>query len=171
VAIALGAGVLAMFITMGLAPIFDTTPTDPVVTAPRPAPQQGPLVSTDLSEVKEAFALTEPVLVDTSSVRPDTRSPAVVLLNEDGSMLASTTYTVPFDQSWSQEDTNMITSLSVKLGYVTMGTNPNDRVFVVKALQPFIFADAPEKVYAVTLEAKTYSLTTARAQALMRTFK
>lgn len=161
---------LAGAIAAGTAPIFDTSPTDPVVTQPRQAPKQEPLVPTDLGQVEEAFGPFTPMVIDLNTPTPDTGE-GLLILQGDGSVLASTRYTVPFDQSWTLDSAREITSLSVKLGYVTMGTSFNDRVFVVKALQPFVFADDPGHVYAVTVQGQIRSVTTAVAEAMMQTFK
>jgi hypothetical protein len=145
------------------------TPQPPSVVRQLPPVEQPHLTQTDLQQVRDTLGpfSTIPVAGDTPT--PDTHSPAVLVLNQNGSTEASQTWTVPFDSTqWAQRDVFHIRSLSSKLGYMTIGTDIG-RTFVVKANQPFIFEEEPGQVYLIDANGTTLTITTARAEALRHT--
>ncbi len=146
--------------------VFNPPSSPPVVAQPiAPAPVPEPLVDTDIAQTRQALGPFETIVVSSDTPTPETRHPAVLILNEDGSTEASTAWTVRFDStSWTEEDVFQIKSLSTELGYVTIGSG-NGRTFVVRANQPFIFGSQPDKVIAVTLQGQTHVLNMSRAQA------
>lgn len=147
-------------------------PAQPAIEKPLPPAGQVPLEDTDLNQVKEALGPFTTIAVSADSPNPDTSHPAVLLLNQDGSTQASENWTVPFNgsTSWTQGDVAQIRSISLNVGYVTFGTNLQ-RTFVVKANQPFIFEEAPERVVVVDAQGNTWSSTMSRAQASRQPLK
>jgi hypothetical protein len=163
--IALGAGLLAAA-TAAVVIYATTGPTSPLGGKdPVPPVAQGPLTDTDLQQVKSVLGPFKAVTADADSPTPETNAPAVLILNQDGSTLASEKWTVPFEATqWSKGGVFQIRSQSVALGYVTIGTNLR-RTFVVKANQPFIFEETPQQVHIIDGQGNTWSVTTARAEA------
>lgn len=140
-----------------------TTPLDEK--DPLPPVAQGPLTDTDLQQVKTVLGPFKAIAADADSPTPETNAPAVLILNQDGSTLASEKWTIPFEATqWSKGDVFQIRSQSMALGYVTIGTN-RQRTFVVKANQPFIFEEAPQQVHVIDGQGNAWSVTTARAEA------
>jgi len=163
--IAVGVGLLAAAVTAVV--IYATTgpTTPPDEKDPVPPVAQGPLTDTDLQQVKSVLGPFKAIPADADSPTPETNAPAVLILNQDGSTLASEKWTVPFEATqWSKGDVFQIRSQSMALGYVTIGTN-RQRTFVVKANQPFIFEETPQKVHIIDGQGNTWSVTTARAEA------
>jgi hypothetical protein len=138
----------------------------PVVVQPLPHVEQSPLTQTDLQQVRDTLGPFATILVANDTPTPDTHAPSVLILNQNASTEASQAWTVPFDSTqWAQRDIFQIRSLSLKLGYVTIGTNVG-RTFVVRANQPFIFEDTPEQLYLIDGNGVLWTITTARAEAL-----
>ena len=163
--IAVGAGLVAAAITAVTIYAFSGPTTPPDEQDPMPPVAQGPLTDTDLQQVKSVLGPFKAIAADADSPTPETNAPAVLILNQDGSTLASEKWTVPFEATqWSKGDVFQIRSQSMALGYVTIGTNLK-RTFVVKANQPFIFEEVPQQVHVVDGQGNTWSTTTARAEA------
>ncbi|MGH8483324.1 MAG: hypothetical protein ACRESP_02880 [Pseudomonas sp.] len=124
-----------------------------------------PLVPTDIQQVRDALGPFETILVATDTPTPDTRNPAVLILNDDGSTEASTAWTVPFEPtSWTRENDFRIRGLSFDVGFATIAAS-NRRTYVVRAGQPFLFEDEPNRMLVVGPDGQMYALTMARAQA------
>jgi hypothetical protein len=163
----LGAALLAVVTIAAAIYIYATTgpTTQSDEKDPLPSVAQGPLTDTDLQQVKTVLGPFKAIAADADSPTPETNAPAVLILNQDSSTLASEKWTVPFEATqWSKGDVFQIRSQSMALGYVTIGTN-RQRTFVVKANQPFIFEEAPQQVHIVDGQGNTWSVTTARAEA------
>lgn len=137
---------------------------DPVTDEGLPSVENEPLEPTSLDEFKNIFGPFETIVIDTNSATPDTHDPAMLILNQDGSTQASQSWTVTFSaDSWDVATTPLeIGSMTVQMDTVFIGTN--DRTFVVKANQPFIFEERPETVYAVDAQGQIWSVTTAWAE-------
>ena len=164
-AIALAVAIVAGSVWTVVGEISSTPVSQPIVEQPVPPVVQEPLEETDLAQVKSVLGPFVTIVVSADSPTPETRSPAVLILHQDGGTSASQNWTIPFDTtSWSRRDAFQIRSLSSQLGYVTIGSNLQ-RTFVVKANQPFLFEDAPQQLCMIDAQGNTWATTTARAQA------
>jgi hypothetical protein len=127
---------------------------------------QEPLLPTDLQHIKSVLGPFQVIPVLANSPTPETNYPAILVLNQNGSTEASKSWTVGFDTDlWARDTASKVRSVSVELGYATIGSDIG-RTFVVKVAQPFVFEEMPEKVYAVDSSGVVWTVTSARAEAM-----
>lgn len=138
----------------------------PAVAQPMPQVPQETLSDNGLNQVKSVLGPFSVLNLDATNPAPETHSPAMLILNEDGSTLASQSWTVPFDSTkWKQSgDPFQVRSKTVQSGYVVIGTNIR-RTYVVGVNQPFIFAGDPETVYVVDAQGRFWFIATTPAEA------
>lgn len=161
---AFGAGFAALVVVLIMANAISGPKTEPQTDTEDPKVLQEPLEPTDLDHIKNVLGPFETIAVDANSPTPETQSPAVLILNQDHSTLASQDWTVPFDaDAWERDNnTPKIRSKTVEMDFMTIKTD-RDLIFVVKALQPFIFEETPDTVYVIDSEGQIWSITSARA--------
>lgn len=139
--------------------------------APLPAVQQQQPGVTDLQAMEHTFGpfVTLPA---SNSNTPDTRDPAILLINSDGSEAASTRVFVQFypGNPWVAQDAPQITALSVSNGYATFQLNTSQVfVYTVKVGQAFILEAEPGKVICIDAHGQQWSISTTSAATLRRT--
>lgn len=139
--------------------------------APLPAVQQQQPGVTDLQAMENTFGpfVTLPA---SNSNTPDTRNPAILLINQDGSEAASSRVFVQFypGNPWAPQDAPQITALSVNNGYATFQLNTsNVFVYTVKVGQAFVLAAEPSKVMCIDAHGNQWSISTTSAATLRRT--
>ena len=130
-----------------------------------PATQQ-PLQPTNLQQV-EAVLGPFSTLPASNSSTPDTQYPAVLMIRQDGSIGASSNWSVPFNTGagWTQQSAGQIVSLTVMSGFATFSTGPG-RSYTVKCNQSFVLEQDPQYVYVITSSSMQYSISSARAEVL-----
>lgn len=132
---------------------------------PLPPVEQPPLTPTDLQQVESRLG-SFVVLPASNSPTPDTQFPAVLMARQDGSVDASTQWTVPFqEKQWVQQDSLQITNVSLQGDYVTFSTGPA-RVYTVHVNQPFVLELVPQYVMVFDGHGKQWSISTTQAIAL-----
>jgi len=161
---------LVVGVVFGLAPVVlddVTSPSPQPASAPqKPPAAEAPLTQTDLQQVRSALGPFTVIPVLNNTPTPETKAPAVLILNQNGSTEASERWTVLYHTvQWSRRDSFYIRSVSMTLGYATIGTS-SGQVFVVKAGQPFLLEADPGHVLVVDASGLVYQLTTDRAEAL-----
>lgn len=173
-----GPRVLIAGIIAGLAIVFVTVMGNINSTPHRdlsPSPSIPPVASqqpqlTPLQQVSKDFGPFAPLQDDTSST-PDTKYPAVLLVDDGtGSVSASETVQVLFTkQSWEQQDLGQITNLTVENGYATFQTVSSTLfTYTVKVGQAFVLVSMPDTFLVIDSQKKIWQTSSARALALRR---
>lgn len=140
-------------------PLLQPAQIQPLNPAPRPDDD----LATDMSRVNANLGPFQTVQVSGDSPTPDTRSPAFLVLNDDGGTMASATYTVPFKTlPWKRSDAFQITGVTVERGYATIGTSFG-RSYIVAVDQPFLFERQPETTVLIDGSGSQWQITTTRA--------
>jgi hypothetical protein len=125
---------------------------------------------TPVQQVENDFGKFAPLSDDTSST-PDTKFPAVLLI-DDGSGFVSASQSVKVlftKQSWEQQDLGQITNQNVANGYVTFQTVSSTLfTYTVKVGQAFVLVSLPDTFLVFDGRGKIWQTSTARALALRR---
>jgi len=130
----------------------DTTPLGHSQQLPKLPPDK-PGAPTDLETIEAKLGPFQ-VLQPSSSNRPDTAYPAVLIIRQDGSTGASKDWTVPFDaRTWSPQEPIQITGYNRSGDYETFSTGP-DRAYTVRLGQAFVLETMPQQVFAFNAQGK-----------------
>lgn len=134
-------------------------------TQPLPAAQpQQPGPPTDLQQMEQALGPFT-TLPSSDSSTPDTQFPAVLLVNQDGSISASQNWTVPFvSTEWAEQLSPQISALTVTGDYVSFKVSTSTvLLYTIKVGQPFVLELVPNYVMYIDANGNQWSISTTRA--------
>lgn len=124
------------------------TPVEPRVGQPAlPPVEQQPEAQSSREKMLELYGPWETIAP--SGTSPDTNHPALLVLNQNGSTIASQQWQVPTSLStWRLESPILVTNVSVKGSYVVLQSSRGLQ-YIVHVGQAFIFEQTPGKVFFV----------------------
>jgi hypothetical protein len=145
------------------------TPRQPIGLAPTlPGVNQQTPGMTDLQTMEAAFGPFAHLPASNSDT-PDTKYPALLLMRQDSSEVASTRWTVTVKsiRPWEQLSAPQISALSVTHGYASfkVSTSPVF-VYTVHVGQPFVLEFEPQYVMYIDAAGNQWTTSFARAKQL-----
>jgi hypothetical protein len=167
----LAALIAATLITVAVTTVQNIlrTPHQPIGSTPAlPGVSQQTLGATDLQTMTAAFGPFVQ-LPASSSDRPDTKYPALLLMHQDSSEAASVGWTVPVTttQPWEQLAAPQLSALSVAGDYASFKLATSTVfIYTVRVGQPFVLESEPQRVMYIDATGHQWSMSFGTAKQL-----